>query len=225
MTRAALLLALLAGCGRPAPEPAPAPADRPWTLTDFEGVAAGRGCAGLPRLGSPAFERMVDPSVLATIDPGGAFEARASALVRYQQAIGGLARRYGVCGPPDAVLATGTAQLEVFVHLLPLVEQQLAATPATDPTRATREGGLEQMKAGIVGMATGAALVVRGSDFTSPLPGVGRRLGVALARASQHLPAGTLYAAIGNLDVPPEGDDDPERRAIRVELRDGLRAP
>lgn len=224
--RAPLFVALCAAaaCGRSTP-PAPA-TDRPWVLEDFQQLARGRRCDGLPAFGSPGFARLTDPTALGRIDPAARPpEERLQTLVQFQAAANLIARRYMECSSPDAVLAANTVTFEIMVHELPILDALAATWSPTQPDHAVRVGGLEKVKKGIVGAATGAALVVRGSTFTTPLPGTGRRLGTALARARDSLGRDALAGALGNLEAPIDGDDDPNRRAIRAEIRDALAAP
>lgn len=205
----------------------PGPGDRPWTAADFKRVAATTSCGGLPTFGSPGFARMTDPSAIADVaPPGQPFVTRLPALMDYQVALAAIFKRYAMaCGDPRAALVMDAALIELVVLELPLFDQFLAGFAPDDPTYATRVHGRDQVVQGLVAMATGAALTVRGTDFTAPLPGVGLRLGTALARAQALLPADTLAGAVGNLDVPADLDDNAYRRALRTELRAGLHRP
>ncbi len=219
---AALLLAT--GCRRTAPPPSPGPVDRPWTTADFQRVAAITRCGDLPAFGSAAFARMTAPDALASIDPADQpVSARSGALLDYQDALGAIFKRYTVaCGDARAALTLDSALLELNVRALPLMDRFLAGFAPDDPTYAARVRGRQQVADGVVEMATGAEITVRGTDFTAPLPGVGLRLGTALAQVRALLPAGALDGVIGNLGAPTEGDDNPYRRALRVELQTGL---
>jgi hypothetical protein len=223
--RALVALALAAAaCGRSS-KPLP-PGDRAWTLADFEKLAAATGCGGLPRPGSAAFHRMTDASVLPAIDPPDRpIDERLGTLLGYQEAVNAIGRRYYECSTADSVLAMSTLGLEVVVREIPLLDQLRASFSPADADYAERMEGLEQVKRGLVQMTTGAALTVRGSRFTTPLPGIGRRLGEALVVARAWLPPGELDAALGNLDVPPADDSDPNRKAIRAEIYAALHAP
>lgn len=196
-------------------------------MVDFQRVAATTSCRDLPAFGSAAFARMTDPAVIANLaPPQQPFMTRIPALMDYQDAMASIFKRYAMgCADPRAALVTDAAMLELVVVELPLLDQFLAGFAPDDPSYAARVHGREQVVQGLVEMATGAALTVRGTDFTAPLPGVGLRLGTALARAQALVPAGTLAGAIGNLDVPEALDDNPYRRALRAELRAGLHAP
>ena len=68
-------------------------------------------------------------------------------------------------------------------------------------------------------------MTVRGTSFTGPLPGIGRRLGAAVAHARALLPPDALAAALANLEAPEASDDNPHRRALRADIRAGLTAP
>lgn len=221
-----LALALLAACGNGKSAPPPMPGDRPWTVDDFGRLAAGSGCAGLPQPGSPAFDRMIDPSVLAMIDPPGRpVGDRLSSLIDYQGLMSAINKRYIGCTNADAMLALSVMNLEAAAREIPLVDELAATFSPQDPDYAARMDGLAQMKDGVVSMATGASMVVQGGPFASPMPGVGRRLGVALARARDWIGPVQLAGALASLDVAPDTDPDPNRLAIRREIVDGLHAP
>lgn len=199
------------------------PTDRAWTTADFERVAAASSCAALPTSGSPAFARMTDPHVLDTlVSAEQAPAARLGGLIDYQNALAAITKHYASCGDLGGHLAMATALIELMAFELPVADAFVATLPADDPTREVRAGGVAKMREGLQGMATGIALTVRGSRFPRPVPGVGRRLGAALARVVPLMPAGALDGALGNLDVPEDGDDDRNRRALRADIRAGL---
>jgi hypothetical protein len=224
MMRALIALALvLTACSA---SPPVGPADRPWAIDDFERLAAREGCAGLPPPRSAAFAHMTDASVLARVaPPEQPLAERLPALFRYIEAFRPIFKRYGACSTTDAVLTTGTAMLEAFVEVWPLLEQHLATFSPADPTYETRVAGREKTRAGMLGLATGIAMVVRGGRFQTALAGVGHRFGVALARARAILPPEALDAVLGDLAVPPDDDPEPNRRAIRAEIYAALNAP
>jgi hypothetical protein len=216
-----IVVALAAACGS---GPRVGPTDRPWTIADFHQVAGTSSCGRLPSFGSPAFTRMTAPSVPDDLDPpDNPVHVRIPALLDYFETMNAIFKHYVTgCGDVPAALAIMASILEGAVRIAPLMDAMLETFSPDDPTYATRMDGLAQFKQGLVTMATGAALMVRSTNFAAPVPGVGRRLGAALARLKRRLPDGALDSALGNLDVPEGDDDNVHRRALRADIRTGL---
>ncbi len=223
----AIVLAAIAtsACKR---APSAGPTDRAWTTADFQRVAAATdGCRALPAFGSAAFARMTDPGVLATIDPPERpLRERFEALMVYQEAVAAIFKRYATtCPEPRAPVAMGAVLIELTLRQMPLMDQFLAGFSPDDPTYANRAAGRAQVQDGLVTLVTGTAMTVRGTSFTAPLPGVGLRLGTALAQARAALPPSALAGTLGNLEAPDDAEDNPHRRALRADIRAGLNAP
>ncbi len=219
-----LALVLLVSCDR-ARDRAFGPADRPWTTADFEQLAATQGCGSLPRSGTERFERMIEPAVVATLAPAdGSDPQRIPAVLAFVDAVRPIFQRYSDCRDLVGVLGVNTMMIEATGQMLPLMATFVARFPSDDPSYQARVAGLEQVRAGLVAMARGAALIVTDNEFRAPVPRLGLRLGAALARARTLLPAGALDGAIAGLAADPALDPNPHRRALRADIVAGLGA-